>query len=275
MAIIVNGKELAKEILEEIKKERDKLGKLRLVTFLIGESEEKLKFLKIKEEIAKKLNIDFRIYQVDENINRKKLRKYINQIVKSDLVQGAILQLPLPSKFKTQYFLNTIPPQKDVDCLSSKNIGKFFTDSYFIRPPVVEVVDFLKIKYSLDFKNKVVSILGYSRLIGKPLIHYFASEGSTIILVRKDTENKEKYFKIADVIVSGEGIPNFVNECKKNAILIDFGYKIENNKIYGDINFEKLKNKAYLITPTPNGTGPILTSIIFKNFIKLAKLQNQ
>lgn len=274
MAIIINGKELAKEIIEDLRKERDKLGKLRLVGFLIGKSEEKVKFLKIKEKFAKELEIDFRIYEVDESISRKNLRKYINQIVKSDLVHGAIVQLPLPSKFKTQYFLNSIPPEKDVDCLSSKNLGKFFTDSYIIRPPAVETVDFLKAKFSLDFKNKIVSVVGYSKLIGKPLVHYFATEGSTVIIVRKTTKNKERFFKTSDIIVSGEGIPNFVNECKKNAILIDFGYKIESGKIYGDIDFDKLKNKAFLITPTPNGTGPILTAMVFKNFLNLAKFQD-
>jgi methylenetetrahydrofolate dehydrogenase (NADP+)/methenyltetrahydrofolate cyclohydrolase len=118
-----------------------------------------------------------------------------------------------------------------------------------------------------------VCIIGYGRLVGKPLVHYFCSQKSTVIVVRKNTENKEKFFKIADVIVSGAGEKNIVNECKKNAILIDFGYSFENGKIYGDINFEKLKNKAKLITPTPGGTGPILSVMIFKNLFKLAELQ--
>jgi len=271
--MIIDGKQIQKELIEELKKEREKFDKLRLVAFLIGEDKEKESFLKIKEKIAKELNVDFRLYKIDENISRKKLRKYISQIVKSDLVNGAIIQLPLPEKFKTQYFLNAIPPEKDVDCLSSRNLGKFYTDNWIIRPPAVEVVDYIKNKFKLNFESKIVCIIGYGRLVGKPLVHYFCSQKSTVIVVRKNTENKEEFFKIADVIVSGAGEKNIANECKNNAILIDFGYSFENGKIYGDINFEKLKNKAKLITPTPGGTGPILSVMIFKNLFKLAQLQ--
>ncbi len=271
--MILDGKKIAEELLEELKKEREKFDRLRLVAFLIGEDKEKESFLRIKQKYAEKLNVEFKIYKVDENISRKKLRKYINQIVKSDLVNGAIIQLPLPDKFKTQYFLNSIPPEKDVDCLSSRNLGKFYTDSYIIRPPVVEVVDFIKNKFKLEFKNKIVCITGYGRLIGKPLVHYFCTQKSTVIVIRKSTENKEYFLKISDVIVSGVGEKHIINECKENAILIDFGYYFENNTMYGDINFEKLKDTAYLITPTPGGTGPILVCMLYKNLLKLAELQ--
>lgn len=273
MAIILNGKELSEEIFEELKKEREKFGKLRLAAFVIGETPEKLKFLDIKKKFAQKLNVDFRVYKVDENISRKKLRKYIYQIIKSDLVQGAIIQLPIPEKFPKQYILNSIMPEKDIDCLSARNLGKYFSNSYIIRPPAVEVVDFLKNKFGWNFENKIVAIVGYSQLVGKPLFHYFANENSTIILIRSSTKEKEKFFEMADIIVSGKGEPNFVNKCKKNAILIDFGYSVREGKIFGDIDFEKLKNKASFITPTPNGTGPILVAMLFKNFFKLAELQ--
>lgn len=236
MNIIVDGNNLAKEILEELKNERKNFEKLRLVAFLIGKEEEKIKFLKIKEKFAKELDIDFKIYEVGENISRKKLRKYIHQIIKSDLVDGAIIQLPLPNKFKTQYFLNSIPPEKDVDCLSSKNLGKFFTDSYIIRPPAVEVVDFLKNKFNLNFESKLVCIVGYGRLIGKPLVHYFCSERATVIILRSNTLNKEEFFKKADVIISGVGKKYIVNNCKEGAILVDFGYCVEEGIVYGDIN---------------------------------------
>jgi len=271
--MILDGKQVQKELIEELKKERENFDRLRLVAFLIGEDKEKESFLKIKEKIAKELNVEFRIYKVEENISRKKLRKYISQIIKSDLVNGAIIQLPLPEKFKTQYFLNSIPPEKDVDCLSSRSLGKFYTDNWIIRPPAVEVVDYIKNKFKLGFENKLVCIVGYGKLTGKPLVHYFCTQKSAVIVVRKNTENKEKFFKMADIIVSGVGEKNIINECKKNAILIDFGYSFENGKIYGDINFEKLKNRAKLITPTPGGTGPILTAMIFKNLFKLAQLQ--
>jgi methylenetetrahydrofolate dehydrogenase (NADP+)/methenyltetrahydrofolate cyclohydrolase len=291
--MIIDGKALAEEILEKLKEERKRYQKIKVASFLIGKDEENLpaspslawqagfSFLKVKKAFAEKLDIDFRIYEPAENLGRKKLRKYIHQIIKSPLVKGAIIQLPLPpreprgeagghipEKYPTQYFLNSIPENKDIDCLSSKLLGKFFTNSSIIRPPVVEVVDFLKNKFNLDFQGKIVLVVGYGRLVGKPIAHYLANEKATVIIAQ-EYSNLNDYFKIADIIISGVGKSNLINDCKKGSVLIDFGYSKENGRIFGDINFERLKDKASLITPTPNGTGPILVAKLFENLFKL------
>lgn len=269
--MIINGKDFANEILEKLKEERKNYKNLRVVAFLFENNKEGESFLKVKEKFARELDIDFRIYKINENWNRKKVRKYINQIVKSDLVKGALIQLPIPSKYPTQYFLNSIPFKKDIDCLSSRNLGKFFTNSYIIRPPSVEVVDLIKNKFNIDFINKKILIIGYGRLIGKPLAHYFSNEANFLTIVSKKIETFKHILKDYDVIITGVGKKNLIDDCKENAILIDFGYYYENGKIYGDINFEKLKDKASLITPTPNGTGPILVAKLFENLFKLIK----
>lgn len=270
--MIIDGKKIAEEILQYLKKKRAKYSKLKIAAFLIGKEEEKLSFLKIKQKFAQELNIEFRIYEIDENLTKKKIRKYISQILKHKTIQGAIFQLPIPSKFSNQYLLNSIPAKKDIDCLSSRMLGKYYTDSYLIRPPAVEVVDFIKEEFDLNFEGKNVLIVGYGKLIGKPLVHYFANLNSTVIVAQSNTQI-ENFLKIADVIISGAGRANLINDCKPGAILIDFGYSFENGKIYGDINFRSLKDKAYLITPTPGGTGPILVAKLFENFFKLLEAE--
>lgn len=270
--MIIDGKKLAEEILTELKEKRKNYDKLKIAAFLIGKNEEKLSFLKIKQKFAEELNIEFRIYEIEENLSRKKIRKYISEIVRHKTINGAIIQLPLPEKLPTQYLLNTILPIKDIDCLSSRLLGKFYTDTSIIRPPAVEVVDFLKNKFNLHFSGKEVLIVGYGNLIGKPLAHYFAKEKATLIITNSRS-NLEKFLNSAEVIVSGVGKAKLIKECKEKAILIDFGYSFENGKIYGDLDFEKLKDKASLITPTPGGTGPILVAKLFENFFKLLEIQ--
>ncbi len=268
--MIIDGKKLAEEILEELKEKRKNYNELKIAAFLIGKDKEKESFLKIKKSFAEKLDIEFRIYEIDnyENLNRRKIRKYISQIVRHKTINGALIQLPIPSKYPTQYILNTIPPRKDIDCLSSRLLGKFFSNSPVINPPSVEVVKFIKEKYNLEFKGKIVLVVGYGRLIGKPISHYLAKEGAGVIILQEN--NKLEYFlKDADVIISGVGKSRLINDCKEGAIIIDFGYSFENDKIYGDADFDKLKNKAYLITPTPGGTGPILVAKLFENLFKL------
>lgn len=276
--MVIDGKKIAQEILEKLKEERKKYNKLKIASFLIGKDEEKLSFLKIKQKFAQELEIEFRIYEVDEGLTKKKIRKYIGQIVKHKTIHGALIQLPLPSKFykangnPVQYILNSIPYKKDIDCLSSYLLGKYYSDSVIVKPPVVEVVDEIKQKYNLDFQGKVALVVGYGRLVGKPLVHYFANQDSTVIIAQSKTK-LDDYLGKADIIVSGAGKARLINNCKEGAILIDFGYSIENGKIFGDLDFEKLKDKASLITPTPNGTGPILVAKLFENFFKLIKYQ--
>ncbi|GIW65629.1 MAG: bifunctional protein FolD [Candidatus Parcubacteria bacterium] len=270
--MIINGKKLSQEILENLKERRKNYDKLKIAAFLIGKEEEKLSFLKIKQKFAQELNIEFRIYEIDEGLPKRKIRKYISQILKHKTIKGAIFQLPIPERFPTQYLLNSIPAKKDIDCLSSRMLGKFYTDSHIIRPTAVEVVDFLREKFNLEFKGKNVLIVGYGRLVGKPLVHYFANLNSTVIIAQSQTKI-EDYFKNTDIIISGAGKAKLIKDCQKGAILIDFGYSFENGKIYGDIDFEKLKDKASLITSTPGGTGPILVAKLFENFFKLLEAE--
>lgn len=266
--MIIDGKKLSLEILDNLRLKRAKFKKLKIAAFLIGEDREKISFLKIKQKFADYLNIDFKIYSLDDSLNKRQIRKYISQIINHKTINGGIVQLPISNHLPVQYILNSIPAKKDIDCLCSKLLGRFYTNTPIIRPPVVEVVDFLREKFLLDFEGKNILIIGYGRLIGKPLVHYFSNFNSTLIVAQSKT-NLRYYFKDADVIIAGVGKRFLVDECKEGAVLIDFGYQVINKKIYGDLDFDKLKDKALLITPTPNGTGPILVAKLFENFFKL------
>ncbi|BCX15564.1 MAG: bifunctional protein FolD [Candidatus Parcubacteria bacterium] len=270
--MILDGKKLSLEILDNLRLQRSQFKQLKIAAFLIGKESEKLSFLKIKQKFAESLNIDFKIYEIDASWKRKKIRKYISQIIRHKTINAGIIQLPLANTLPAQYILNSIPPKKDIDCLSSKLLGRFYTDIYIIRPPVVEVVDFLKNKYNWDFNGKEVLVVGYGNLIGKPLTHYLAKEKATVIIANSQT-NLDKFLISADFIISGAGQPKIINQCKKGAILVDFGYAIVDGKISGDFYFERLKNKASFITPTPGGTGPILVAKLFENFFKLLNKQ--
>lgn len=268
----INGEILAKEILLELKEKRTAFGKLILAIFVIGEDKEKLRFLTKKEMIAKELDVDLRIYKIDPRVGRKKIRKQISQVIKHKTITAGLIQLPIPDNLPKQYFLNTIPPEKDIDCLSAKTLGKFYVNQSIIRPTAVEVVNFLKNKYQFDFSGKVVTIVGYGNLIGKPLTHYLCQEKATVIVLNEKTKEPEKYFQQSDFIISGAGVPYLVNDCKEEAVLIDFGTTVIENKVVGDIDIGKIKKKAKFYTPTPGGTGPLTIAMLFQNLFKLAAL---
>lgn len=271
--MILNGKELQKELLEKLKEKREKISdKLVLGVILVGNKEESLRFILEKKKIAEILNIDFRIYKLDEKIKKKELRKFIKDLVKRKYPQGLLIQLPLPDHLKEQYFLNSLW-KKDIECLSKIKVGEFFTQNNYdfekIMPPAVKTLDFIINRINFDLKDKISLVIGYGKLIGRFVCHYLREKKSNVISLHRVDENTKNFLKKADVIVTGVGEPKIIDDCKDGAVLIDFGYKIIDGKIYGDIDVEKIKDKASYFTPTPGGTGPILVAMLFDNFIKM------
>jgi methylenetetrahydrofolate dehydrogenase (NADP+)/methenyltetrahydrofolate cyclohydrolase len=284
--MVIDGRKLQQEILGGLIEERKKFGKIVLAVIAVGDEKNYALFIKAKQDFAKKLHVDFRVYNFSDDLNRKELRKKISQIVKAKPINGVVIQLPLPQKYPSQYFLNAIIPEKDVDCLSAKAMGLYFTDTAIIKPPAVEAVNFIKEKFNLDFSSKFALVVGYGNLIGKPIVHYLLRQGATVLVINsKTTESvRSDFFKKADIIVSGVGKKNIIIDCKSGAVIIDFGYSINPSnyprinsfeRVVGDVDFEKLKDKVGLITSTPGGTGPILVAMLYKNLLKLIELQTR
>ena len=269
--MIIDGNKLQEEILDELKQERRGFGKLALAAVLVGENKEGETFLKAKEKVAKELNVEFRLYRFEETISREKLRDSLNQIVRAKTNTGVILQLPLPEKFNAQYFLNAIVPEKDVDMLSSRSLGDFYSHSTSsgnagkeeILPPSVATAKFIFEKNNIEVKGKMTVVFGFGKLVGQPISFWLVKHGATVTVIDMYEKNPERFSKEADIIISGVGIKNLVTAemIKRGAVVIDFG---------GDVN-QRVADKALLFTPTPGGTGPILVAMIFKNLLTLAQ----
>lgn len=266
--MILEGKKLAKEVLEELKPFFQK-RKVALVLISVGKEAEN--FIKEKRRVAGELGIEFLHFHFSEEVSNKFLRRKISEIAKKDFIKGIVVQLPLPKKFNTQYILNAIPPEKDPDCLNERSFGAFALSRNKIFPPSVEALKFILEKYGINPQGKICAVLGTGRLIGLPIALYLLQQKATVLLLNEFTPQMEKWVKKAEMVISGVGKANLVNEkmVKKGAILIDFGYALEEGKVRGDLDFKNLEKKASLITPTPGGTGPLVVAFLFKNLKRL------
>ncbi|MDO8591301.1 MAG: bifunctional 5,10-methylenetetrahydrofolate dehydrogenase/5,10-methenyltetrahydrofolate cyclohydrolase, partial [bacterium] len=190
----------------------------------------------------------------------------------------------------TQYVLNAIPPEKDVDVLSEKTQGAFFVGRSAILPPAVETV---KIIFSaiggsalggegaFNLEGKNCAVFGYGLLVGKPVSHWLASQGATVSIINEFTSNPTELSHQADIIISGVGKPNLITAdmVKEGVVVIDFGYNIlpeagsdkPEAMIVGDVDFNEVSQKAGWITPVPGGVGPIVIAAVLKNLLALYK----
>lgn len=261
--MIIDGKKIAHKILEEVREKVQKSErKLRLAAVLVGGNPELRKFIELKKKAAEEIGIEFRTYEFPENITNNKLREGLNKIVKAKVNHGIIIELPLSEHLNTQYLLNTIPEEKDVDVLSQKIQSKFFSGKSKILPPAVEAVKQILKFHGIDITGKRVAVFGYGLLVGKLVSHWLVSQDATVSIITEHTKEPGKISKEADIIVSGVGKTNLidVDMVKEGATVIDFGR---------DVDFEAVSKKAGLITPPIGGVGPVVVAAVLKNLVEL------
>jgi len=263
--VLLNGKKLAEEILDNLKKEIKKRRlKLQLAVILVGRDPASKIFIKQKKNACEKIGISFKLYQYAENASRHIIRGAIKKIVNDPKSSGVVIQLPLPGKFKSEEFLNLIPEGKDIDVLSKASFEKFCSGKLKILPPTVGAVSILSGKYGIKIKNKNIVIVGRGRLVGKPLAAWLKLQKAKFSVVDENTENISSYTKKADILISGTGQNKIIkgNMVKDGVVVIDFDR---------DIDFKSVSKKASFITPVPGGVGPLTVACLLENLVKLSK----
>lgn len=264
----INGKQISKEILEKLIEKRKQFSfaiKLKIITFQNDIANQS--YIKIKNNFAKSLDIQCDIHCLDSNKPSKTLRKQINQICKEKFVKGVIIQLPVPKNLNKNMLINAIPEKLDIDCLTYKNLGRFYQGKETLMPPTVSAIDYLINKYNLNLKN--VLLVGQGELIGKPISQYLINHSIPFISANQDNQNLDQLCKNAGTIITGAGQANIIkyDHVKKDAIIFDFGCT-KQQTICGDCeinkNFEKI---CSFFTPVPNGMGPIVVAKLFENLI--------
>lgn len=282
--MIIDGKKIAGEIIEELKGKpggwRDKF----ISALLVGDDSASVNFLKQKEKVAKELGISFRLHRAPVNVKTDDLRAEIGMLSRPKNCGGFLVQLPLPESINKHYVLNAIPKEKDVDCLSEQSLGAFYTERGKVAPPAVGTLEevfrhqfisespsFAKASEDKLLRNLKVVLIGAGFLIGKPLGFWLQNRVGELTVLDNTVKDVHKLLGEADVVVSGTGVAGLfsADDLKDGAVVIDFGYSRKDGKICGDflVSDEVEKNISY--TPTPGGTGPILVAKLYENFYKL------
>ena len=255
--VILDGKKLADKILEDSRKEVEKLSPIKLVVVLVGDDPDSLKFIKQKQKAAEKIGIEFKLYKFNLKISNQNLTKEVNKITKDKSVTGIVIQLPLPKHINTQKILSLIPVKKDPDALS--------VDNFLAEPPTASGIIRILKEYNIEVKGKKIVIVGKGRLVGGPLAAIMERFDTNLTVCNIQTKNLHKETLKADILVSATGQFHLIKESmvKQKAIVIDAGIN--------DIDFENIKRKASYITPPTGGIGPMTVAILIDNLIKLAK----
>jgi methylenetetrahydrofolate dehydrogenase (NADP+)/methenyltetrahydrofolate cyclohydrolase len=267
--MMIDGKNIAEDIIGRLKsapKPEKFFG-----AALVGNDPASINFLKQKEKVAKELGIEFRLYQLPEEITTDELRAEIGRLAGPKTCGGFIVQLPLPEAINRYYVLNAIPKEKDVDCLSESALGAFYTGRGKIAPPsVVTVEEILKLQHR-ELRGLTVVMVGAGFLIGKPVGFWLQNRVAELIVLDEHVKDVHSKLKEADIVISGAGQANLfaAEHLKEGATVIDFGFNRADGRVAGDFNAAGAEEKNIHYTKTPGGTGPILVAKLFDNFYAL------
>ena len=265
----ISGKIIASRILEQMRTLPK--PKTFLAAIAIGRDPESESFLKQKQASAKRIGIDFRIYHLAQEQTNDQLRREVGKIARQQTVGGVIVQLPLPLNVNRNYVLNAIPREKDVDVLGARALGAFYDDDNPVLPPSVGAAEAILKEAGVTLEDKTVGVVGLGPLIGKPIAVWLMKKCRNLVLFNKRSEYA--LLSHADIVITGVGEPAVIKGefLKRGAGVIDFGYRIVDGKIRGDLDISTLQPSLLAFyTPTPGGTGPVLVTKLFENFYTLA-----
>lgn len=292
MSVILDGKATSNQIKEELTiqvKEIKDAGKRppHLAAVLVGNDGASLTYVGSKVRSCERIGYDSTLIKLDDDISQEALLATIEKLNNDPLLDGFIVQLPLPKHIDEEVVLHAINPNKDVDGFHPTNFGKMALGMQtFIPATPFGIMELLK-RYKLDISGKHAVVIGRSHIVGRPMSILLSEKGNpgnaTVTLTHSRTQNLAAITKEADIVVSALGVPNFLTAdmVKDGAIIIDVGITrvpdADHPKGYvivGDVHYDAVKEKASYITPVPGGVGPMTIAMLLQNTM-LAYQRNQ
>ena len=272
MDIIINGREVSKDIKENIKnfiEERNLKGlKLpKIASILVGNDGGSIYYLNSQEKVATSLGVLFDKIILEDSIKEEDLKNLIIKLNLDDSIHGIMIQLPLPKGINEKNIINTISPKKDIDCLTYESVGKLYLGEEGFKPCTPNSILTLLKSKNIELEGKEVVVLGRSNIVGKPVVQLLLNENATVTICHSRTKNLKEVCKKADILVVAIGKPKFINSeyIKDGAVIIDVGTSSFEGKITGDVDFDDVLDKVSLITPVPGGVGALTTTLLIKN----------
>ncbi len=274
--ITLDGKVLSQKIQSTLRTQIEESISLglrtpRLDIIIVGEDFASKKYVEMKEKKALELGIKAIVHRFDANCKEEDIVELIEKLNKDTLVDGFMIQLPLPEGFDTQKILDSIDPKKDVDGLTSSNLGKLFkNDPCAIAPATAKGIILLLDEYSIELDGARAVVIGRSDIVGLPTAALLQNHNATVTVCHSHTKNIKEITKGADILVVAIGKAEYIDRSyvKENAVVIDVGTnKDSEDKLVGDVNFESVSKVAKYLTPVPGGVGPMtITSLLLNLF---------
>lgn len=268
---------LFKQAVDVVAKLKKKNVTPRLHVVLVGDDPASEIYVDAKMRAAKKVGISAELKKLPSTTTQVELDTAIEALSNDDSVHGILLQLPLPKGLKKRQAMNKIAPQKDVDGLTTHNMGVLVARELGgIRPCTPLGIMRLLKSYNIEFMGKQAVVVGRSQLVGRPVAELLAQAGATVTTCQRHTPDISEYTKQADILVVATGVPSLITSdmIKPGAAVVDVGItRLETGEVVGDCDLN-CRDVAGFLSPVPGGVGPMTVATLMTNTIDAALKQN-
>jgi methylenetetrahydrofolate dehydrogenase (NADP+)/methenyltetrahydrofolate cyclohydrolase len=289
-AELIDGKKISEQIRAEVKKETESLKSKGIVpglaAVLVGDNPASQIYVRSKAKACEEAGIYSEVLKYPKEMKESELLDLIAELNHKDKISGILVQLPLPEQISEEKIIKAIAPEKDVDGFHPYNLGLMLAGKPTFLPCTPYGIQELLMRSGNDPSGKHVAILGRGSLVGRPLSVILSQKAkganATVTLVHTGTKDISKYTRQADIIVAAMGKPKFLTRdmVSPGAVVIDVGVnRVEDKtaekgyRIFGDVDFNEVKEVAKAITPVPGGVGPMTVAMLLSNTLKAAKMQ--
>jgi methylenetetrahydrofolate dehydrogenase (NADP+) / methenyltetrahydrofolate cyclohydrolase len=279
---ILDGKAVAEARRQQIQAQvadfKKKSGRAPgLAVILVGEDPASQVYVAGKLKTCREVGIESFENKLSDHTTAHQLQTVVQSLNENPLVDGILMQLPLPKHLDADVAINWIAPTKDADCLTSENLGKLWSGRALTTPCTPWGVMVILEHYKIPVSGRKAVVVGRSQIVGKPMAHLLTQADATVTVCHSKTKDLTAYTKEADIVVVAAGKPEMLGagDFKKGAVVIDVGIHRKPTeggkaKLCGDVRLNELKDIISAGTPVPGGVGPMTITMLMENTLRLA-----
>ncbi|MGN0239564.1 MAG: bifunctional methylenetetrahydrofolate dehydrogenase/methenyltetrahydrofolate cyclohydrolase FolD [Paludibacteraceae bacterium] len=274
--MILDGKQLSQELKDEMRQEVDALAQKYgrrpcLMVVIVGNNPASQSYVRGKIKATEYVGFEGSLVSLPEDVTEDALIAEIERLNQNELVDGILVQLPLPKHISEDRVIASISPEKDVDGFHATNVARLWLNQPCIVPCTPKGVIVMLDRAGIEITGKNAVVVGRSNIVGKPVAKLLLDRNATVTIAHSRTKNLKEVCRQADILVAAVGRPLMLTAdyIKPGAAVIDVGInRLEDGRLVGDVDFEGAKAIAGAITPVPGGVGPMTITMLMRNTIE-------
>jgi methylenetetrahydrofolate dehydrogenase (NADP+)/methenyltetrahydrofolate cyclohydrolase len=274
--ILLDGQKIANQKNLELKEKIDEAvlafkRRPKLSIILVGNNPASISYVTGKGKACQLVGIEHDLYQLDEQTSQEDLIELIENLNQDTLVDGILLQLPIPKHLNENILIDLIARDKDADGFHVINQGYLYQKKPTIYPATPKGIMTLLKAYDINVSGINAVIVGRSNIVGFPIARLLMDAGATITVCHRQTKDLSFHTKQADLIIASAGQPELIKKemVKPGVIVVDVGVNRVDGKLVGDVDFDSVKEVASYLSPVPKGVGPMTINGLLENTFEL------